>query len=152
MAKTNMIVGLDVGSGKLTAVAAAYDLETKTLQAIAGRSIPCKGVRGGVVSDIRETSAAVNCLLSGLERETNKNINQLILGVRGAHLESFSNHGTYNISRMDKEITQTDIDLVVENAKSMPIKNENALVQVFTQGFAIDKVRGIRNPERIPGR
>ncbi len=151
MAKTNMIVGLDVGSGKLTAVAAAHDLETDTLQAIAGRSIPCKGVRGGIVSDIRETSSAVSYLLNSLERETDKNISQLILGVRGSHLESFSNHGTYNISRMDKEITQTDMDLAIENAKSMPIKNENALVQVFTQGFAIDKVRGIRNPEGMEG-
>ena len=151
MAKTNIIAGLDVGSGKLTAVAAAHDFETNTLQILSGRSVPCKGVRGGVVSDIRETSAAVTQLLGGIERELNKDIGSLFVGVRGAHLESFCNHGTYNISRMDKEITQADMELAVENAKSMPIKNDNEIVNVITQCFAIDKLRGISNPEGMEG-
>ncbi len=151
MAKTNIIAGLDVGSGKLTAVAAAHDFETNTLQILAGRSVPCKGVRGGVVSDIRETSAAVTHLLGGIERELNKDIGSLFVGVRGAHLESFCNHGTYNISRMDKEITQADMELAVENAKAMPIKNDNEIVNVITQGFSIDKLRGINNPEGMEG-
>ena len=151
MAKTNIIAGLDVGSGKLTAVAAAHDFETNTLQILAGRSVPCKGVRGGVVSDIREASAAVTQLLGGIERELNKDIGSLFVGVRGAHLESFCNHGTYNISRMDKEITQADMELAVENAKAMPIKNDNEIVNVITQGFSIDKLRGINNPEGMEG-
>lgn len=151
MAKTNIIAGLDVGSGKLTAVAAAHDFETNTLQILAGRSVPCKGVRGGVVSDIRETSAAVNHVLGGIERELDKEIGSLYVGVRGAHLESFSNHGTYNISRLDKEITQADMALAIENAKAMPIKNDNEIVNVITQGFSIDKLRGINNPEGMEG-
>ncbi|MBR3631979.1 MAG: cell division protein FtsA [Elusimicrobiaceae bacterium] len=151
MAKTNIVVGLDVGSSKLTAVAAAHDFDTNTLQILTGRSVPCRGVRGGVVSDIRETSSAVAYLLGGLERELNKDISNLFVGVRGAHLESFSNHGTYNISRADKEITPADMELAIENAKSMPIKNDNEIVNVFTQGFAIDKLRGITNPEGMEG-
>ena len=66
MAKTNIVAGLDVGSEKLTAVAAVQDFETNTLQILAGRSIACTGVRGGVVSDIRKTSAAVSYLLGGI--------------------------------------------------------------------------------------
>jgi len=151
MAKTNIVVGLDVGSGKLTAVAAAQDFETNTLQALAGRSVLCKGLRGGIVSDIRETSAAVNHLLGGIERELGKGISRLVVGLRGAHLESFSNHGIYNISRMDKEITQADMDLAIENAKSMPIKTDNEIIDVFTQGFSVDKLRGINNPEGMEG-
>ena len=151
MAKTNIVAGLDVGSEKLTAVAAVQDFETNTLQILAGRSIACTGVRGGVVSDIRKTSAAVSYLLGGIERDIGKNIGTLLVGVRGAHLESFCNHGTYNISRMDKEITQTDMELAVENAKAMPIKNDNEIVNVITQGFSIDKQRGINNPEGMEG-
>lgn len=151
MAKTNIITGLDVGSGKLTAVAAMHDVETNMLQILSAKSVPCKGIRGGVVLDIRETSAAVTHLLGSIEREFNKDIGSLFVGVRGAHLESFSNHGTYNISRLDKEITQADMNLAVENAKAMPIKNDNEIVNVITQGFAIDKQKGISNPEGMEG-
>ena len=151
MAKTNLIAGLDVGSGKMTCIAASHDEETNTLQVRAGRSVPCKGIRGGMVSDIRETSAAVTHLLGSIERECNQEINNLFVGVRGAHLESFSNHGTYNISRLDKEITQADMNLAIENAKAMPIKNDNEIINVLTQGFSIDKQRGITNPEGMEG-
>lgn len=151
MAKTNIIAGLDIGSGKMTCIAAAHDFETNTLQVLAGRSVPCKGLKGGVVLDIRETSAAVTHVLGGIERELNKDIGSLFVGVRGAHLESFSNHGTYNISRLDKEITQADMALAIENAKAMPIKNDNEIVNVITQGFAIDKQKGISNPEGMEG-
>ena len=146
MAKTNLITGLDVGSGKLTCIAAAHDFETNTLKVLAGRSVPCRGIKGGMVSDIRETSAAVTHILSSIERECNQKIGSLYVGVRGAHLESFSNHGTYNISRMDKEITQADMELAIENAKAMPIKNDNEIINVITQGYAIDKQKGITNP------
>lgn len=151
MAKTNLIAGLDIGSGKITCIAAAHDFETNTLRVLAGRSVPCRGLRGGMVSDIRETSAAVTHVLGGIERECNQEVGSLYVGVRGAHLESFSNHGTYNISRMDKEITQADMDLVIENAKAMPIKNDNEIVDVITQGFSIDKQKGITNPEGMEG-
>ena len=151
MAKPNLLVGLDVGSGKLTAVAAAYDAQTNTLQVLAGRSIPCRGVRGGMVTDIRETSAAVTALLGSLERECNQETGQLFVGVRGSHIESFFSHGTYNISRPDKEINPADMELAIENAKAVPIKNDNEIIGVFPQGYAVDKQRGIRNPEGMEG-
>ena len=151
MAKPNLVVGLDVGSGKLTAVAAAHDEETNTLQILAGRSIACRGVRGGMVTDIRETSAAVTALLGNMERECDQEIGQLWVGVRGAHIESFFSHGTYNISRPDKEIGPDDMGLAIENAKAVPIKNDNEIINVFDQGYCVDKQRGIHNPEGMEG-
>jgi len=151
MAKPNLIVGLDVGSGKLTAIAAAHDERTNTLQVLAGRSVPCQGLRGGMVTDIRETSAAVTALLGSIERETSQDISQLFVAVRGPHIESFFNHGTYNISRPDKEICPADMELAIENAKAVPIKNDNEIISLFPQGYAVDKQRGIRNPEGMEG-
>ena len=151
MAKTNIIAGLDVGSGKLTCIAAAQDYDTGTLQVLAGRSAPCRGVEGGVVKDIRETSAAVQHVLGGVERELNENISTLIVGLRGSHLSSYTSHGTYNISRMDKEITQTDINLAIENAKAISIDSDKEIINTIPQGFFIDKQKGISNPEGMEG-
>ncbi|MCL2888526.1 MAG: cell division protein FtsA [Elusimicrobia bacterium] len=151
MAKTNIIAGLDVGSGKLTCVAAAQDFETNTLRVEAAASVPCKGLRAGVVLDIRETSMAAVSLLTAVEKECGKDIGALFMGVRGSHLESFTNHGTYNISRADKEITINDMQLAIENAKAIPIKNDNEIINVIPQSFTIDKEKGILNPEGMEG-
>ncbi|WP_428897595.1 cell division protein FtsA [Parelusimicrobium proximum] len=151
MAKNNLVVGLDVGSGKITAVAAAQDFETGTLRVESAGTIACRGLKGGVVLDIRETAMAANQLLNNLEEETDKNISTLFLGIRGSHLESFTNHGTCNISHADKEITEEDMKLAIENAKSLPIKSDNEIINVVPQSFAIDRQKGILNPEGMEG-
>ena len=151
MAKNNLIAGLDMGSGKITAVAAAYDSETGTLRIAAGGSFPCKGLKGGMVGDIRETSAAVVEAVNFLEEQTKKDLNGLYVAIRGEHLESLTNSGTYNISRLDKEITSEDIEQAVLNARSIPIKNDTEIISVVPQGFSIDRQKGILNPEGMEG-
>ncbi|MDR0735031.1 MAG: cell division protein FtsA [Elusimicrobiota bacterium] len=149
--KTNLIAGLDIGGGKITAVAAHYDGQSNSLRIISGVSVPCKGLKGGMVSDIRETSAAAADVINYLEEKTDKDLTALYVAVRGEHLESFTNHGTYNISRADKEITPDDIEQAVLNARSIPIKNDNEIISVIPQGFSIDRQRGISNPEGMEG-
>jgi len=151
MAKTDLIVGLDVGSGKMTAIAAAHDKDTNTLKVLTGRSIVCRGLKGGVVSDIGETSTSVNALLGSIQRECEQNIGQLFVGVRGSHLASFSSHGSYNVSGPDTEIGQEDMDMAVENAKSVQIKSENEIVSVLPQGYFVDK-QPVSNPEGMEGK
>lgn len=147
MAKSNLIVALDVGSAKITAVAAAQNVETNVLEILAGKSIPCDGVKGGIVSDITEMSASVRALMMSLERDCDRSIDQLFVAIRGSHLESFSNKGSYNISRTDKEVTQNDMNLAVENAKAVPIKSNCDIVNVIEQEYAINSQPGIHNPE-----
>jgi cell division protein FtsA len=151
MAKTNLIAGLDIGSGQITGAAAAADGATGSLRVVAGANAPCKGLKGGMVSDIRETSAAVVDVINALEEKAQKDLTGLYVAVRGERLESFTNHGTYNISRMDKEITQGDIEQAILNARSIPIKNDNEIISVVPQGFSIDRQRGITNPEGMEG-
>lgn len=151
MAKNNLIAGIDVGSGKMTCVAAVQDYETKTLKIEAAKTVQCRGIREGGVLDIMQVADSAYQLLNGIENECEKDIGALFLGVRGSHLDSFSSHGTYNISRADKEITLDDMHLTVENAKAMPIKNDNEIINVVPQGFTIDKQRGIINPEGMEG-
>lgn len=151
MAKNNIIVGLDIGSGKVTGVAAAQDFETNTLRIETARSVPCKGLKGGVVLDIADVAYCAAQILSQIEKDCDKNIASLFLAVRGGHLDSFANHGTYNISHADKEITQEDMRLAVENAKSFPIKADSEIINIFPQAFSIDRQKGIINPEGMEG-
>ena len=151
MAKTNLIAALDIGSGKVTAVAAAYDAETNSLRVVAGKSVPCRGLKRGMVSDIREASSSITEAINYMEEKAEQDINALYVALRGDHLESFTNHGTYNISRANKEITAEDIEQAIANARSIPIKIDNEIISVVPQGFSIDRKGGITNPEGMDG-
>ena len=148
MAKSNLIAGLDIGSGKITAVSAYMDSESGKLKVVSGVSIPCSGLKNGIVTDIRQVSIAVTNVISQLEEKAGQDLRGLYIALRGEHLKSEIGHGTYNISRADKEITADDIERVISNASSVSIKNDNEIVSVVPQGFTIDRQqRGINNPE-----
>lgn len=151
MAKSNLIAGLDIGSGKITALAATYDQESGVIKPLAAKCVPCAGLRGGMVSDIKETSAAVTAAVNYLEKSCEQDLCALFIALRGEHLESFTNLGSYNISRLDKEIKPDDIEQARLNAESIEIKSGREIVGTAPQGYAIDRQGGITNPEGMEG-
>ncbi len=145
------VAGLDIGSNKITGVVAIKDLDTNTLKMEHVSVVDCSGLKGGVVIDIKQTSESIAQVIHELENATKKEIENLYIAIRGYHLESFTNHGAYNISRVDKEITADDIYFAIENAKSVPVKNDNDIINTITQNFSVDKQYGIPNPEGMEG-
>ena len=148
MAKSNLIVAVDIGSGKMTAIAATQNVETNMLEVVSGKVILCNGLNGGVVCDITDTSASAHALIDSLSRDCNDEpIEQIFLAIRGEHLETYTNDGSYHISRPDKEVTRSDMDMAIENAKAIAMRNNYQIVSVSPQEYFINNQRGIRNPE-----
>lgn len=145
------VAGLDIGSNKITGVVAIKDSDTSTLKMEHISVVDCKGLKEGVVIDIQQTSDSIAQVIHELEDATKKEIDNLFIAIRGYHLESFTNHGAYNISRVDKEITADDIHFAIENARSIPVKNDNDIFNTITQNFSVDKQSGIPNPEGMEG-
>jgi cell division ATPase FtsA len=59
MAKPKVLTGLDMGGGRVACVLAEQDAETRTVKALASSCVYCRGLKGGVVVDIKETASAV---------------------------------------------------------------------------------------------
>lgn len=146
MSKPEIVAGLDMGSGRVTCVIGQIDSKTQDVTVLAGSSVACRGIKGGVVLNIAETSKAVAQAVEEAESEAKQTIYGLYLGVRGAHLQSFNNRGAYNIARTDKQITPEDVSAVIENAKAIPLSPDRDFLHVVPQSFALDRQRGVPNP------
>ena len=146
MAKQNLIAALDIGGGKITAVAATLDHQKNVVKILAGGEFLCEGLEGGIVTDIRETTAAVSEAINYLEETAQANINSIYIALRGEHIESFTSKGTFNITRVDKEITVDDIEHAINAAKSIPIKNNTEILSTVPQRFYIER-QPVKNPE-----
>jgi len=151
MAKTDVIAGLDMGSGRVTCVIGAVDPETGVLQALAGATVPCRGLNGGVVTNIPEAARAIREAVEKAEQSSKQMVRGVYLGVRGSHLQSFNNRGAYNIARTDKQITPEDVAAVIENAKAIHLSSDREILHVLPQGFALDRQRGVPNPVGMEG-
>ena len=151
MAKSEIIAGLDMGSGNVTCVLAEQELDSDTIKIISGSKVECKGLKGGVVVDIKDTANAVAEAVEKAEEEAQRTADFVLMGVRGSHLQSLNSHGAYNIARTDKEINAEDVQFAVENAKAIPISSNMKILKVTPQSFSIDRQRGVPNPEGMEG-
>ncbi|MBI3549481.1 MAG: cell division protein FtsA [Elusimicrobia bacterium] len=146
MPKPEIIAGLDMGSGRVTCVIGQADPDSGTVTALAGSTVACRGIKGGVVLNIAETARAIQHAVEQAEELAKQDVTGLYLGVRGKHLQSFNNRGAYNIARTDKQITPEDVAAVIDNAKAIPISGDREFLHVIPQSFSLDRQRGVLHP------
>ncbi len=152
MAKSDVIAGLDMGSGQVTCLIGAPEPDSGRMRVLGGARVPCHGINGGVVVNIPETISAVGQVLEKAEAAAGAvTVTGLYLGVRGAHLQSSNNHGAFNIARTDKEITAEDVRSVVANAKAIPLPPGREILHVVPQSFSLDRQKGVPNPVGMEG-
>ncbi len=138
--------GLDIGSGRIACLIGAPDAATGRVKVLGGASVACRGVKGGVVTNIPETAAAVTRVVEEAEAAAKATVSEVWLGVRGSHLQSLNNRGAFNIARTDREITPDDVASVTASARAIPLSSDREILHVVPQGFSLDRQRGVPHP------
>jgi cell division protein FtsA len=115
---SDLIVGLDIGTSKIAAVVAEITPEGR-LQIIGTGSHESKGLKKGVVVNIDATVNSIQRALEEAELMADRKITRVYTGIAGSHIKSFNSHGMVAIK--DKEVTQFDIDRVIETARAVNI-------------------------------
>jgi cell division protein FtsA len=151
MAKRDIKCGLSVGSGQIICVLGTVNPENGIIEIISYGQDFCRGIKGGVVIDIDETSKSITNAIEEAENKIKEEINEVYLGVRGTHIESCNSHGVMSISRTDKEITPEDVNSVIENTRAIQISNDREIIDILVQEFSLDRQRGVHNPVGMEG-
>ncbi|MFP5408807.1 MAG: cell division FtsA domain-containing protein, partial [Gammaproteobacteria bacterium] len=112
----NLVVGLDIGTSKIVCIVAEINDEG-VLEVIGMGTNPSRGLRRGVVVNIEATVNAIQRALEEAELMADCKIREVYTGIAGSHIKSFNSHGMYAIK--DKEISQMDVDRVVETARAV---------------------------------
>lgn len=149
MARENLSVGLDIGSTKV--VTCIGKIEENSVDIIGiGKSVN-QGMRKGSIVDIEETVSAISASLEEAERMAGMPITSAIVGIDGAHIESEDSKGVIAVSRADGEITEADIDRVIEAARAIPNKPNREVLHVIPKTFIIDGRDGVKDPVGMQG-
>ncbi len=151
MGKREAVAGLDIGSSRVSCVIGEPDLETSKLRILGGASLPCRGLKGGVVINLQETARVVAQAVEEAEAKARRVVSDVYVGVRGNHLQSFNNRGAFNIARTDKEITTEDVASVIGNAKAIPLSPDREILHVVPQGYSLDRQKGVPHPVGMEG-
>ncbi|MCB4756206.1 MAG: cell division protein FtsA [Elusimicrobia bacterium] len=151
MPKPEIFTGLDIGSGQVVCVIGRKMPDQDQVDVVAAARQNCRGLKGGVVINIEETASAISRVVEATEEMSKETVRDLIVGVRGSHIQTFNHHGAINIARTDKEITPDDVAQVIESTKAVPISTDREIIHVIPQDFVLDRQQGVPNPVGMEG-
>jgi cell division protein FtsA len=139
----NLVVGLDIGTSKIVCIVAEVNDEG-ALEIIGMGSSPSRGLRRGVVVNIEATVNAIQRALEEAELMADCKIREVYTGIAGSHIKSFNSHGMFAIK--DKEISQMDVDRVVDTARAVNIPTDQQILHTIPQEFIVDGQEDVRDP------
>ena len=144
----NLIVGLDIGTSKIVAIVAELQLDGN-LKVIGLGQHASRGLKKGVVINIDSTVQAIQRALEEAELMADCKISTAYTGIAGSHIKSLNSHGMVKIK--DAEVTQMDVDRVIETARAIALPSDQQILHILTQEFIIDGQEDVREPISMSG-
>lgn len=150
MASTDLIAGLDIGTTKIVAIIAEPD-DRGELRVLGVGKSPSNGLRRGVVVNLEKTILSVQDALDEAEKHAGVEVGSVFAGIAGDHIRSINSRGVIAVGRGGNEITQADVDRVIEAAKAIALPMDREIIHVIPQEFIVDDQPGIRDPVGMAG-
>lgn len=143
MSTKSVIVALDIGTTKVCTLIAHKT--SKSIEILGVGSHPSNGLKKGSVVNIEKTVESIRNsieeakLMAGIEE-----LESATVGIAGNHIYCFNSSGVVPVK--NKEISQSDVDRVIEAAKAVLIPSDREILHVIPQEFKVDNTVGIKNP------
>jgi cell division protein FtsA len=105
------------------------------------------GVKHGQVLNIDETIKAVRTALENcFASNPNLEVKEVYVGVAGHHIKSLQTRGDIVRQNTDAEITQKEIDQLIDDQYKTYIPAGDQIIDVIPQEFTVDNFQNIPNP------
>jgi cell division protein FtsA len=152
-ANTNpVIVGLDIGTTKIAAIAGRKNEFGKLEIVSFGRASSNNAVQQGQVLNIEQAVLAINEAISNCKLANPAvEINEVYVGIAGQHIKSLQTRGDLVRQNLDDEITQSEINQLIADQRKTYIPAGDQIIDVIPQEFTVDNYQNIINPIGFSG-
>ncbi len=144
----NLIVGLDIGTSKVACIVGEINPDGD-IEVVGLGVYPSKGLKKGVVVNLETTVQSIQRAVDEAELMAGCRINSVYAGIAGSHIMSMNSHGIVAIK--DKEVTQGDVDRVIDSARAVAIPADQKILHILPQEYVIDRQEGIKEPVGMSG-
>lgn len=145
--KKEFIVGLDIGTTKICAIVG--EVTENGIDIVGIGTHASTGLRKGVVINIESTVESITKAIEEAELMAGCKISSVYAGIAGGHIKSFNSHGIVAVK--DKEITENDVQRVLDAAKAVAIPMDREVIHIVPQEYIIDDQDGIKEPVGMSG-
>jgi cell division protein FtsA len=148
--ESNIVVGLDIGTTKIAAIVGRRTEHGK-IEILGMGKAESLGVARGVVLNIDETVKSIRAAVAEAESKSGANIHVVNVGIAGQHIKSLQHRGIRTRQSLDEEISQKDIDLLIEDMYKLVMLPGEEIIHVIPQNYIVDNEQGIKNPIGMSG-
>jgi cell division protein FtsA len=149
MKEKNIVVGLDVGTTKVCTIVGIQN-PGHELEIIGIGTHPSHGLKKGSVVNIDKTVNSIQNSVEEAKLMAGVGIENATIGIAGSHIYSFNSSGVVAIK--GTEITQDDVDRVLEAAKAVVMPSDREIIHAIAQEYRVDNTAGIKNPIGMVGK
>ncbi|WKD48626.1 cell division protein FtsA [Microbulbifer spongiae] len=143
-----MMVGLDIGTSKVVAIVGEVSADGE-LNIVGIGSHRSTGMKKGVVVNIESTVQSIQRAVEEAELMAGCEIHSVYAGIAGSHIRSLNSHGIVAIK--DREVTQQDLDRVIDAARAVAIPADQKILHTLPQEYLIDNQEGVKEPLGMSG-
>ncbi len=142
-----IVVGLDLGTTKVCAVVGELDADGITI--LGAESVPCVGLRKGMVSNIERTADAIGKAIESVETMAGVKVETVYVSVAGEHVRSMMSDGVAAVT--GTEVGLSDQGRALEGARAVPIDSDRQIIHALPREYLVDNLDGIRDPVGMSG-
>jgi cell division protein FtsA len=145
-------VGLDLGTSRVAVVIAESAEEANAPISVIGvGESPSDGLRKGVVVNLDKTIAAIQAAAVQAERMAGQRIDSVVVSLGGTHQWSQNSTGVVAVARADREISEDDVQRVVEASRAVSIASDRQVIHVIPRAYTVDGQEGVRDAVGMTG-
>ena len=146
----NIVVALDIGTTKICALVGRKN-ELGRIEVMGVGKVISEGVRRGVVANIDKTVSAISDAVDAAEKMANVEIHEVHVGIAGQHIKSLQHQGILTLSDADKEISNEDIRLLLDDMHKLALPPGDKILHIIPQEYTVDDEEGIVDPVGMCG-
>jgi cell division protein FtsA len=153
MAREPYLVVVDIGSNSIKLAVAKDTLDDQDkVQILALVERESSGIRRGIITNMTEATDALVEVINQAEAIIGLPIKKTVVGVNGTGISFTNSEGLVVVSRSDGEITEGDIDRVINDSLTKAFGIDNAeILHIIPKFYMIDNQGGIRYPAGMIG-
>ncbi|HNV63932.1 MAG TPA: cell division protein FtsA [Smithellaceae bacterium] len=145
--KNEVLVGLDIGTTKTTAVVG--EVTNTGIDIIGIGTSPAKEIRKGAVVNIDNMVESIKTAVDEAEHMSGYRINSVYVGIAGNHVKGQNSLGIVSVK--GREVGEDDVQRAIEASRAIAVPIDREIIHILPQNYVVDGQDGIKDPKGMSG-
>lgn len=145
MAIGDMIVGIDIGTSKVSSVIAEIN-NFNQLEILATAECKCFGMKKSKITDEDEIASAIGKTISEVENQGNIKINSAYVTIPGKYVQIVQNSIVKEAKDRFAGITSKDVSSAMLQIRDIDLPEDKTVIDIIKNQFSLDNGRVVDDP------